>query len=147
MTKTDMNMLSRVWSRLMDGDVLRLQDFVEELRHQGGHDIIHVTDEQLHALVTGLEPEDWSNIGFAFGEMLACYSVRDEFTPNEIIGWIISTWTMAQAIRRQANNHDDDLYSVLRGCLATRMYLWEDETAYVLQRFLEISGLSSAGTA
>jgi hypothetical protein len=31
-------------------------------------------------------------------------------------------------------------------CLKTRDDLWDDETAYVLRRFLEISGLGSAAT-
>jgi hypothetical protein len=137
MTKQDVILIEKVWNRLT-GRKFVPEDFVQQVRWHGGHDMTNLSHDDLLRLLEGRFAGDWNAPAFSFSELLAVYSVpnsnRDKSrTKEEVVGWVFAALVIADAIKKRATDWEMQFNLFINGFLQVRSELDVEEATEIFQ--------------
>lgn len=134
MTKKDVVFLDGLWRRLT-GDAFTPQELAKQVKHDGGHDMSKLSEEDLLQLLDGRFSGDWKEPAFSFSELLAFYCVPDENrSKKQTVGWVCASFVIADAIEQGAADWELQFDKLVDSFLAVRNDLEAKEAVHVFQR-------------
>lgn len=136
----DAEFYNRLWKRL-SGTEFSVQQLVERVRADGGHDITNLSEADLVSLAEGLFSGDWKEAAFSFSELLAYYAALGEKrTKQQVVGWVFASFVIADAINESAADWELQFNSFIDGFLAIRGELETEEAVQVFRRVFNCDG-------
>ena len=134
MTKTDCDLLKRVWFQLAEDDFSE-EGLVNGVLKDGGLDMANLSQADLAALLDGTFAGDWHKPAFSFSELLTYYlSCGDKLTPHQIVGWVFAAFVIADAIRHGATEWELQLNFIIDGFVTIKDHLETDDSIQILRR-------------
>ncbi len=134
MTRQDIAFLEKLWERL-SGERLVPQQLTKQIKHDGGHDVSNLSDEDLMELVEGRFAGDWKGAAFSFSELLAYYAaLGKKRTKKQVVAWVFASFVIADAIKHGAADWELQFNNFIGGFLAVRNELETEESVRVFQR-------------
>lgn len=146
MTKQDIAFLDGLWRRLT-GDAFTPQKLAEQLKHDGGHDMSNLSEEDLLQLLDGRFSGDWKEPTFSFSELLAFYCVPDaNRSKKQTAGWVCASFVVSDAIKQGATDWELQFDKLIDGFLAVRNDLEAKDAVHVFQRVFHLDDESAQGS-
>src|SRR5580658_1729005 len=134
MTKEDRDFLQNVWFVLADDD-FSTEKLANRVFADGGHDMSHLSQNDVLALIEGRFNGDWNDIAFSFSELLYYYvACGNEMTPHQVVGWVFASFVIADAIKRDVAEWERQFDSFMRGFIIVKERLETDQSVLILQR-------------
>jgi hypothetical protein len=96
---------------------------VMQIKSDGGHDFLDISDSDILSLKMGQFKGDWNSVAFAFSELLAFYSVYFgdcKFTKEQVVSWFFASMVMAEAINRDFAHWEFHFRNILNVCCVIR---------------------------
>ena len=117
------------------GEEFAVQKLANRVRADGGVDIENLSAADVVDLIEGRFSGSWSEVAFSFSEILASYSVPGGIqSPEQVVGWVVVTFVIADAIKKNETDWELEFNKVINGFLAVRDKLETDECIFILQR-------------
>jgi len=147
MTKDDIDLLKAILFQLGEGDFSN-DKLVEQVLHDGGHDMSRLSREDLTSLLEGRFSGDWHKPACAFSELLAYYrACGEELASNQVVGWVFASLVIADAIERDATEWERQFENFITGFTAVKERLQIDQSVQILRRVFCRATLSAAPRA
>lgn len=134
MSQSKVALLEAVWLQVA-GDDFSKEKLAESVFKDGGNDMSRLTKEDVVAIIEDRFNDDWHKPAFAFSELLSYYvACGNELTPLQIVGWVLASLAIADAIAHGATEWDRQFNFFFDGFAIIKDKIEVEQSVQILRR-------------